>query len=136
MEMPRAQSRGVLFRFSRQENSRFAARRVLHFNVPPPHAFPPTRSERLHHRFLRREARRIALMLRFVPLAVANLRFRENAFEKRLPMPPDRRRNAINLRNICAHPYDHFVISRGSSIIRWCMHAARIILAHQPFREI
>lgn len=109
MEMPRTHPLRKLRRLSRQMNPRLSARRIPHFNVAPTHSVPPSRAQRLHRRFFRRETRRVPLKFRLVPLAVSPLLFREHALDERLPKTPNRRFHAVNLGYVHSHPYDHLV---------------------------
>jgi polyphenol oxidase len=97
----------MLRRSSREINSRLPARFVPHFNVPPSHAAPPSRAERLHGRLFRSKSRRIALKFRLVPLAIPNFLRAVHAFNERVPKAPNRSFDAVNFRNVRAGPYDH-----------------------------
>jgi YfiH family protein len=104
----------VLPRGARKRYRGLPARLIFHFDVSPAHSLAPARSERFHRRLFGRKSRRVPLEFFLVPLAVMDFTLREHALQKRLSVPPDRRLDAVNFRDVHSHSDDHGILRRSS----------------------
>src|ERR1700676_580761 len=90
-----------------QSQRRFAAGLPDDFNINPAHAARPAGSQRLHGSFLGSKASGESLATTAVRFAIGNLRWRENAFQKKAATTLNRRFDAVDLHDVNAQADNH-----------------------------